>query len=96
MTLDTHVPRRLLRRIEAASYVTSTWGVPLSPRTLAKLAVVGGGPLFRKAGRYPLYEIADLDSWALSKIGPKQRSTSDRGAQKSQQAPAHNARGPPP
>jgi hypothetical protein len=44
---------------------------------MAKLAVVGGGPLFRKAGRFPLYEIVDLDAWAHLKLGPKRRSTSD-------------------
>jgi hypothetical protein len=42
---------------------------------MAKLAVVGGGPLSRKAGRFPLYEIADLDTWANLKLGPKRRST---------------------
>jgi hypothetical protein len=68
---------RLLRRREAAFYVRTKWGVPLSPHTLAKLAVLGGGPLYRKAGRFPLYELRDLDAWAESKLGPKQRSTSD-------------------
>jgi|SRR5215831_10014807 len=70
-------PQRLLRRKEAARYVQQTWGIPLSPQTMAKLAVVGGGPLFRKAGRFPLYEIDDLDAWARLKLGPKRRSTSD-------------------
>jgi hypothetical protein len=70
-------PQRLLRRKEAARYVQETWGIPLSAQTMAKLAVVGGGPLFRKAGRFPLYEIADLDTWANLKLGPKRRSTSD-------------------
>ena len=71
-------PQRLLRRKDAARYVQQTWGIPLSPQTMAKLAVVGGGPLFRKAGRFPLYEIVDLDTWARLKLGPKRRSTSDR------------------
>jgi hypothetical protein len=69
---------RLLRRSEASEYVKETFGIPLSQRTLAKLAVVGGGPLFRKAGRFPLYEIADLNKWAIARLGPKQQSTSDR------------------
>jgi hypothetical protein len=72
------VPLRLLRRSEAAQYVRETFGIPLSQKTLSKLAVVGGGPLFRKAGRFPLYEVADLNSWANGRLGPKQRSTSDR------------------
>jgi hypothetical protein len=74
-------PLRLLRRSEAAEYVRETFGIPLSYRTLAKLAVVGGGPLFRKAGRFPLYEIADLDSWVNARLGPKQCSTSDDAGQ---------------
>lgn len=68
---------RLLRRSESAHYVTDTWGIPLSKQTLAKLAVVGGGPEYRKAGRFPLYDPSDLDAWAKSKLGPKLRSTSD-------------------
>jgi hypothetical protein len=74
------VPQRMLRRVEAAQYVRDTWGMPLSRQTLAKLATIGGGPPFRRVGRFPLYEVADLNAWALSRLGPKQRSTSDRAA----------------
>ena len=74
------VPRRMLRRAEAAQYVRESWGMPLSRQTLAKWATIGGGPLFRKAGRFPLYETSDLDDWVLKRLGPKQRSTSDRAA----------------
>ena len=69
--------RRFLRRTEAASYVTDHYGFPCSRQWLAKLAVVGGGPVFRKAGRYPIYQLEDLDRWAEARIGPAQRSTSD-------------------
>jgi hypothetical protein len=69
---------RLLRRTEAAKYVTETYGFPCSPKTLAKLACVSSeGPPFRKAGPYPLYPISSLDTWAQSKIGPLIRSTSE-------------------
>jgi hypothetical protein len=71
-------PTRYLRRHEAARYVTETWGIPCTPKSLAKLAVVGGGPEFRKAGPFPLYEPVDLDAWCRVKIGPKQKATSDR------------------
>lgn len=67
---------RYLRRAEAARYVRSTWGMPCSPTWLAKLAVVGGGPVYRKAGRFPLYMLSDLDAWAESRIGQPRRSTS--------------------
>ncbi len=68
---------KFLRRKDAAEYVRSKWGMPCAPQTLAKLAVVGGGPVFQKAGRYPLYLPRNLDLWAQSKIGKPQRSTSD-------------------
>jgi hypothetical protein len=65
-----------LRRVDAARHVRETWGLPCSPRWLAKLAVVGGGPIYRKAGRTPIYTPADLDAWAQSRIGAPQRSNS--------------------
>ena len=69
---------RLLRRVEAAKYVTETYGIPCSPRTLAKIACVSSeGPAFHKAGPFPLYPIDGLDEWALNKIGPRIRSTSE-------------------
>ncbi len=71
---------RLLRRSEAAAYVTATWGFPCATRTLAKLVVLGHGPLYVKAGRIPLYDPADLDAWAASKITGKFSSTSVRVA----------------
>ena len=70
--------RRFLRRADAARYVETTYGFPCSRQWLAKLAVIGGGPIFRKAGRTPLYARRDLDGWAHARIGAPQRSTSDR------------------
>jgi hypothetical protein len=68
---------RLFRRADAAKYVTDTYGLPCSPKTLAKLACVSStGPPFRLAGRFPLYPTSGLDAWALAKIGPLVRSTS--------------------
>ena len=69
---------RHLRRADAAKYVTAEYGIPCSPKTLAKLACVSSeGPPFRLAGRFPLYPTSGLDMWAQSKIGPLVRSTSD-------------------
>ena len=77
-TQEAAKPDRLLRRTEAAKYVTETYGIPCSPKTLAKLACVSSvGPPFRMAGRTPLYPIQNLDTWAQSKIGPLVRSTSE-------------------
>jgi hypothetical protein len=69
-------PKRDMTRIEAARYITDHW-FPCSPKTLAKLAVLGGGPEFRKAGRVPLYSIAACDRYGRSKIGPVVRSTAE-------------------
>ena len=68
---------RLRRRKQAAAYIQAEWGIPCSPKTLAKRAVIGGGPPFRKAGRIPLYPEDGLDDWARSKLGPRVRSTSE-------------------
>jgi len=72
-----HRSERLLRRSEAAEYVENKRGMPCKKTTLAKLAVIGGGPTFRRAGRVPLYSPDDLDSWVDGKLGPKVRSTSE-------------------
>jgi hypothetical protein len=69
-------PQRYLRRVNAAHYVRETWGIPCSPKWLAKLAVTGGGPIYRKAGRFPIYKPTDLDAWAEARIGIPRRSTS--------------------
>jgi hypothetical protein len=65
-----------LRRAAAAQYVRDHWGQPCSAKWLAKLAVVGGGPIYRKAGRFPLYAPDDLDRWAQERLSAPRRSTS--------------------
>jgi hypothetical protein len=44
---------------------------------LAKLAVTGGGPVFRRIGRVPYYAPNELDAWVASKLSAPMRSTSD-------------------
>lgn len=71
-------PDRLLRRSEAARYVVENYGIPCAAKTLAKLACISSqGPPFRRAGRFPMYPKAGLDAWALAKLGPLVRSTSE-------------------
>jgi hypothetical protein len=72
---------RRLRRAAASAYLKETWGLDYSPRTLAKLACVGGGPPMEYAGRFPLYTDGDLDAWATEKISPPVASTSQRHQQ---------------
>ena len=38
----------------------------LSPRTLEKMRVVGGGPRFRKHGRRVVYTLDDLRDWSAA------------------------------
>lgn len=47
-----------LNTAQAAFYVG------LSHRTLEKMRTHGGGPRFRKHGRYVRYHIVDLDDWS--------------------------------
>ena len=49
----------------------------ISPRTLEKLRVTGGGPAFYKVRRRCLYRLAELEAWALE---GRRGSTSDTGA----------------
>ena len=72
-------PLRLLRRAEAAEHIQQKWCYPCSTRTLAKYAVIGGGPPFRKAGRYPLYHPDDLDGWIAGKLSDRVTSTAALG-----------------
>jgi hypothetical protein len=68
---------KYLRRAEAAEYVRAHWGIPCSRGLLDKLASVGGGPLFRRANRVPLYRVEDLDAWADARISGPMRKASD-------------------
>jgi hypothetical protein len=65
-----------LRRKGASEYLLYKHGVPRATNTLAKLAVIGGGPLYCLAGRIPLYSTDDLDSWVAALLSPPMRSTS--------------------
>jgi hypothetical protein len=70
-------PAQYLRRKQAAEYLRSKFGHG-AERTLAKLASLGGGPIYRKFGRIVVYEAADLDAWALGRLSKPLRSTSDQ------------------
>ncbi len=70
-----HSPQ-FLRRKAAGEYLRAKFGFG-SEKTLAKLACLGGGPEFRKAGTAALYEPAKLDEWAAAKISAPIVSTSE-------------------
>jgi hypothetical protein len=50
---------RYLSRAETAEFLTER-GYKTAPATLAKLAVIGGGPPFISWGRKPLYDPAGI------------------------------------
>ena len=57
ITIGSAQPRYLTNR-EAAAFLR------LSPRTLEKHRVIGGGPRFRKFCRRVFYALHDLEAWA--------------------------------
>ncbi len=60
--------KQYLTRAEAAFYC-SQQGLPLSPKTLAKYASVGGGPKFYKFGTMRvIYKIEDLNAWIANRL----------------------------
>lgn len=77
-----------LRRSEASVYLGREWGITRSPKTLAKLAVIGGGPVFEKDGRTPLYLPEGLDAWARAQLSPPVTSTAELAAIRARQAEA--------
>lgn len=68
-----------LRRWEASRYLLDRHGIAMAVATLAKLACLGGGPPYQKAGRVPLYPVDLLDQWASARLGRVIRSTSEDG-----------------
>lgn len=65
-----------LRRHQAANFLQANYGFGTT-ETLAKLACVGGGPRFRKLGRFPVYTKDDLDDWAKSRLSEPVTSTAE-------------------
>ena len=75
MTADPAIPpeTQFLRRKDAVRYLRRRFGFG-AYSTLAKLAMSGGGPAFRKVGNLVFYEIAELDGWAKHKF-PRHTTT---------------------
>lgn len=69
--VNTSSPASLLSTAQAAARCG------LSPRTLEKLRITGGGPPYAKLSRSVRYDLADLDAWIASN---RRASTSDTRA----------------
>jgi hypothetical protein len=67
-----------LRRRDASRYLQTVYGIVVQPSTLAKWHCLrSDGPPAYHAGRTPLYPRAQLDAWAIRRLGPLRRSTSE-------------------
>ena len=78
LTIVTTGEARYLSRAEAAEFLTER-GYKTAPSTLAKKAVVDGGPPFVSWVRKPLYNPESLLEWAQRRCTGLRRSTADRG-----------------
>jgi hypothetical protein len=71
--------KKFLSREEAAQYLTNL-GLRTARGTLQKWVTTGGGPAYRRFGKYALYEVSDLDAWAEGKLTAPRASSSSWGA----------------
>jgi hypothetical protein len=68
------MPPEFLRSKPAGDFLKENFGFG-SKKTLDKLATVGGGPEYHKAGHVRIYTPEALTKWARAKIGQPQTST---------------------
>ena len=68
---------KLLRRTEASRYLRDKHSVQRAEQTLAKYAVIGGGPRFVKNSRWPLYPTDELDRYAARVLSRLVSSTTE-------------------
>lgn len=71
---------RPLDRREASQYLLERHGIKRAAGTLAKLASIGGGPLYRLAGRQAIYELPHLDEYAAHITSAPAVSSSEHAA----------------
>jgi hypothetical protein len=65
-------------RDEAAAYIRERHQIRCTAGYLAKLASLGGGPVFHRVnGRWAYYLEEDLDTWAQGRISRPLRKASD-------------------
>lgn len=63
--------------VQAAAELLTARGFRTAAGYLNKLASQGGGPRYRKYGRYRLYPESELLAWAERRSGPLRASTSE-------------------
>jgi hypothetical protein len=77
--LPIHLRKPRLRRFEVPEYLRVMHGIEIAVATLAKFATIGGGPGYQKCLRTPMYPRDELDRWAIARLGPLRKSSSDNG-----------------
>lgn len=65
-----------LSRAQAADYLQERYGC-YKKQTLARMAVDGTGPTFKKMGAFTYYLESDLDSWVAERMSAPVRSTTE-------------------
>jgi len=63
---------------EASGYLHGRGHPGVSAYRLKQLRTEGGGPRYRKVGRYVRYEESALDEWAEGRLSAPRASTTDR------------------
>ena len=71
-----HYSDRQGDRAATAAFLTSH-GFHVTEGTLRKHAVTGDGPPYRLWGRRPLYNFGKCLQWAIGRLSPEVRSTSE-------------------
>ena len=77
--MSEYSPDAMLPRDQVAAALRSR-GFPVTRATLATKATRGGGPVYRKFGRVPLYRWADALAWAEGQMSAPRASTSEADA----------------
>lgn len=80
VVITENIKESFLSRREAAAYLREKFGTPgsVTSSTLAKLAVIGGGPIFHHFGHRVGYKTSNLDEWGRSRCSGPRKSTSDK------------------
>jgi hypothetical protein len=73
--IPTNLDARLTR--DATATALTEAGFPVATSTLATKATRGGGPVFQRFGKRPLYRWGDALRWATSRLSSPIRSTSE-------------------
>lgn len=66
-----------LNRADAAKRLRERYGMSTSKQWLARAATSGDGPPYVRAGKAAIYEIIELDAWALARMSRPVRRAAD-------------------